>query len=58
MLNNHNHKLFIAAKKRRAMYYKLHLRGLSCADIARKYGVSRQRMHMLITRAIEDATCK
>jgi predicted DNA-binding protein YlxM (UPF0122 family) len=55
MTNKSNITLAELSRKRRAMYYKLHiLKDISCADLARKYGVSRQRMSILLKLAKED----
>ena len=53
----HNAKVAEQARKRRAMYYRLHTtKGLSVSDLARRYGVTRQCMSVMIRRAKEDAS--
>jgi hypothetical protein len=60
MLNSHNKKLAEQGRKRRAMYYRLwnkgdkSNKGLSSSDLARRYRVSRARMSILLTQAVED----
>lgn len=45
----------IVAKKRRAMFLNLHLRGISGTDLARKYGMSASRMNFLLQKAKKEA---
>ena len=53
----HNAKVAEKARKRRAMYYRLHItNGLSVSDLARRYKVSRQCMSVMLRRAKEDAS--
>ena len=60
MLNSYNKKLAEQGRKRRAMYYRLHIGsknipGLSCSDLARRFRVSRARMSQLLMQAREEA---
>jgi len=55
MDNAFNKKLAEKARKRRAMYYRLHInKGLSAAELGRRYGVSRQRMSLMLSKAAKD----
>lgn len=53
--NKFNRQLADAAKRRRGMYYRLHLKGMTVSGLARKYGVSRQRMSVMLLLAAKDA---
>ena len=44
------------ARNRMAMFLKLHLRGASGSELARKYGMSASRMNLLLQKAKEE--CK
>lgn len=57
MENKFNIKLAEQARKRRAMFYRLHTgtdkrKGKSCADLAKKFGVTRQCMsrHLILAK--------
>lgn len=51
----HNAKVADVARKRRAMYYRLHInKGLTVSDLARRFGVTRQCMSVMLRRAKED----
>lgn len=54
MDNAFNKKLAEQARKRRAMYFRLHLQGRTCADLARRFKMTRQRMSELLIRAAKD----
>lgn len=51
----HNAKVAEQARKRRAIYYRLHInKRLTVSDLARRYGVTRQCMSIILRRAKED----
>ena len=51
----YNEKLAEQARKRRAMYYRLHInKGLTATELARRYGVSHQCMSLMLRRAKRD----
>ena len=53
--SRHNAKVAEQARKRRAMYYHLHIsKGYSAIELAKKYGVTRQCMGVMLKRAKED----
>lgn len=55
MTNAHNKKLAEIGRKRRAMFLRIYQRGgITHEQLARKYGVSRQCMSVMIKRAKED----
>jgi hypothetical protein len=54
MDNEFNKKLSQQARKRRAMYYRMHLKGITCSDLARRYKITRQRMSALLIQAAKD----
>ena len=54
ILNSHNKKLAEIGRKRRAMYYKLHLKGLSCSELARRFVMSRARMSQILIQAAKE----
>lgn len=54
MMNQHNKKLAEQARKRRAMFYRLHTRKkspLSGVALAKLYRVSKQRMQFMLRLA-------
>jgi hypothetical protein len=60
MLNSHNRKLAVKARKRRAMLYRVHTRKknpLSGVELAKLHGISHQRMNLMLRQA-EDELCK
>jgi len=52
---DYNAKLAEQARKRRAMYYRLHInKGLTATALAKQYGVTHQCMSKMLRRAKED----
>lgn len=49
-----NKAIAAQAKKRRAKFYKQHINGKTCAELAREYGVTRQRMSFMLLLAKKD----
>jgi len=43
------------ARKRRAMFLRLHLKGITGTELARRYGMSASRMNLLLQKAKKDA---
>ena len=42
------------ARKRRAMFLRLHLKGASGTELARRFGMSASRMNLLLKKAREE----
>jgi DNA-binding transcriptional regulator LsrR (DeoR family) len=56
MTNPYNKKKAEEARLRRAMFYRLHInKGLNSTELARRYGISRQRMDDLLKQAKIEA---
>ena len=52
-----NKKLAEQARKKRAMFYKIHIdKNISIADLARKYKYTYERMRQFIRKAEEDVS--
>ncbi|OFZ69073.1 MAG: hypothetical protein A2V79_11670 [Betaproteobacteria bacterium RBG_16_56_24] len=52
MDNLFNKKLAEQARKRRTMFYRLHInKKLSATELAKRYGMSRQCMSLMLNRA-------
>jgi Mor family transcriptional regulator len=49
-----NDKLKADARKRRARLYAEHILGKSCMQLAKKHGISRQRIQVLLDMAKAD----
>ena len=54
-MNEHNMKLEAQAKKRRYRLLRLYLNGTSQTELARIENISRQRVSVMIKKAIEEA---
>ena len=52
-LQSHNEKLVFDSRERRIEAYELRRRGLSFEEIGGMFGISRQRAHQLVFRAVE-----
>lgn len=54
-MNPENLKQIVNAQKRRARLLREFDKGLSCAELAKKNGISRQRMHLILAKAKQDS---
>ncbi len=55
MINFHNKRMAELARKRRAMYYRLHIKNeITATDLARRFGISHQRMSFMLRQAAEE----
>ena len=51
----YNAKIAEQARKRRAMFYRMHLKqGLTATELARRYGVTHQCMSAMLRKAKKD----
>jgi len=55
MTNSYNKKQAELARKRRAIYYRLHANGISGPALARRFGISHQRMSFMLRQAAKEA---
>ena len=54
-MDTYNKQEAAKARKRRAVFYRLHVKGLTIFELSRRYRVSYERMRQQIRRAEEDA---
>lgn len=57
-MNPHNEKLAAQGRKRRAKYLRLNTMGkkpLTATELAKRFGVSHQRMSYMLRRAVVEA---